>query len=608
MIRDELIQAIRAGLLEIGVGETSLKPITLEHPGDISHGDYSTNVALAYAKELAMAPRAIAEKLVPHIQKNLNKKVGTKKLFSKKIVPMVTAVEVAGPGFINFRLSPEFFHQSLEAIFKHGEKFGTNDTLSGKKIIIEYTDPNPFKIFHIGHLMSNAIGEALSRIIEAHGAHVVRMNYQGDVGMHVAKAVWGMLQDEAGFPKSDASLEDMIAYINTAYVVGSSEFDKESTAKEEITVINKMLFDRSNPKLMKIYEWGRKVSLLNFEVIYRKLGTKFNHYFFESEVAGDGALIVRDFVKRGVFEESDGAVVFKGEPYGLHTRVFISSQGLPTYEAKEIGLTRVKFDRFNPDLSIVVTAAEQNDYFKVVMKALSLMFPYMADKMKHVSHGMLRFASGKMSSRKGNVITGESLLADVAELVREKMSEVKYGGVDAKSEQNIDDQIVTDIAVGAIKYSILKQAAGSDIIYDFDKSISFEGDSGPYLQYSCVRARAVIAKAAAAKVKAKLADVVVADAKTDGDVAPVTLLEKMLYRYPEVIVRAGESYEPHHVVTYLIELAAAFNHYYATTTILDTTDKATKTASAHRVAITSAFVTIMENGLNVLGIRVPEKM
>lgn len=604
MIRDELAGVVRAALIHMGVENPA---VNLDHPADIAHGDYSTNAALAYSKQQKVAPRVFAEKLVSEIEKVLgDAKLLKSAKVSKDLKAKIAGIEIAGPGFVNFRLTRDFFagqvaeivgSKSFALLSKSSHSFGTNTRLEGKKITIEYTDPNPFKIFHIGHLMSNAIGESISRVIEANGAHVTRLNYQGDVGLHVAKAVWGMLQNEADFPKEDASLEEMIKYINASYVSGSTAFDDEgnTVAREEIALINKMIFDRSNPKLMRIYNWGRKVSLLNFEVIYKKLGTRFDKYFFESEVAGDGAIIVKDFLKRGVFVESNGAIVFPGEKYGLNTRVFITSQGLPTYEAKEVGLTRIKFDKYNPDLSIVVTASEQDNYFKVVEKALFLMFPYLEGRMRHVSHGMLRLPSGKMSSRTGAVITGESLLADVADLVAEKMRDRE--GI---SPEDLE-QIITDVSVGAIKYSILKQATGGDIIYDFDKSISFEGDSGPYLQYACVRAKSLLAKADAANIKRKFDPSKVK--------APATLLEKMLYRFPEVVMRAGDSYEPHHIATYLIELSAAFNNYYANTQIIGAAgDAKADTDAPYRIALTEAFSIIMEKGLGLLGIRVPSKM
>jgi len=222
--------------------------------------------------------------------------------------------------------------------------------------------------------------------------------------------------------------------------------------------------------------------------LYKILGTKFDYYFLESQMADIGREIVN--ANMGIFEESDGAIVFKAEKYDprLHTRVFITRNNLPTYEAKELGLTMEKFKTVpSMDLSIVETAVEQAEYMKVVTKAISLIHPEYANKMKHITHGMMRFASGKMGSRKGNVITGESLIQDMTALVQEKLKDRDWNDDEKK-------KVAEMVGVAALKYSILKQGIGGDIIYDFEKSISFEGDSGPYLQYSYARANSVLEK------------------------------------------------------------------------------------------------------------------
>ncbi len=388
-------------------------------------------------------------------------------------------------------------------------------------------------------------------------------------------------------PPRSASVKEISDFIGTAYVKGSAAEENDPQAKAEIAAINKKVFDKSDAAINDLYDWGRSVTLLNFEEIYKLVGTHFDRYFFESEVAQKGLQIVRSNTP-AIFEESEGAVVFPGEKHGLHTRVFITSQGLPTYDAKEIGLTHTKFAEINPDLSIVVTANEQNDYFKVVLKALSLVNDEMAAKTQHISHGMLRFASGKMSSRTGNVITGESLLEDVRKMVRTTIADREL----TPEEKN---KVADDVGVAAIKLSILKQATGSDIIYDPEQSISFEGDSGPYLQYSAVRARAILQKAEDAHIK--INDLVVSKE------AP-TYLEKIMHRFPSVIDFALEEMEPHLIATYLLELAGAFNAFYAQSQIV----KADDPQSAYRVLVTKAFYEIMSSGLYILGIRIPLKM
>lgn len=386
---------------------------------------------------------------------------------------------------------------------------------------------------------------------------------------------------------------EQVAFIGKAYVHGSEQYETDKTAEAEIQIINQAVFDRKTPEVNVLYDWGRKVTLDHFELIYKKLGTKFDHYFFESEVAQDGLEMVRGGLGKAVFAESEGAVVFKGEEHGLHTRVFITSRGLPTYDAKELGLAKQKFSLIKPDLSIVVTANEQNEYYKVFMRALFLLHPEIAGRTKHVSHGMMRFASGKMSSRKGNVVAGEALLAEAEAMVAEKIKERGFSSEEAA-------EVMEKVAVGAIKYSVLKSAAGSDIVYDPEKAVSFDGDSGPYLQYSYARALSVLRKPEAAAL-------INIDTHNFESVEAfeVSQIEKLLYRFPEVVDRAAGSFEPHFVTDYLTQLAGAFNAFYANNQIINPADA---TTSAHRLRLVSAFTTVMKNGLNLLAIPAVERM
>ncbi len=570
-----IIQDIKI-LIQKALKDLSLEAgeFSLEHPADMSRGDFATSVALSLAKKAKANPRELADKIAAKIN-------GTKPAYIEKI-------EVAGAGFINITLSKSYFVQEMEAIVKRGKLYGSSNEWRGTKALVEYTDPNVLKVFHIGHLMSNAIGESIARLISSQGAKVRRMCYQGDVGMHIAKTLWGIRKREGEFPSRRVPIAERVAFLGACYVLGSNAYEDSTEAKAEIEVINKKVYEASDRKLTKYYKLGRKWSLQYFEQIYKKLGTKFDYYVLESQVAHDGVAVVEEYLEKGVFEKSDGAIVFKGEKYDpkLHTRVFINSQGLPTYEAKEIGLNFRKWKRVRPDRSVVITANEQTDYFRVVLKALEMILPEAHKVTEHVSHGMMRFAEGKMSSRKGNIITGESMVRDVEKMVFEKLA-------DRDMEEKDKAEVAEMVAVSAIKYSILKQTTSSDIIYDFEKSISFEGDSGPYLLYTAVRAAAVLGKADREKVKAKFA----ADAEPD-------TLSRTLARFPEVVSRAAGEKAPHYVATYLIELSSLFNAWYANTTIVKKDDP----LSPHKVAVTKAVRTVLVNGLDLLGIRVPERM
>ncbi|KKR69759.1 MAG: Arginine-tRNA ligase, partial [Parcubacteria group bacterium GW2011_GWF1_40_6] len=489
--------------------------IALEHPEDLKNGDYSTNVALAISKLLNKNPKVLAEEIVFEINRlNVDKNI--------------EKVEIAGVGFINFYLSRKFFTNSIEEILNKAENFGKNDLLKGKKMMVEYTQPNPFKPLHIGHLMNNAIGESISRLVEFSGAETTRANYQGDVGLHIAKAIYGLFNNEK-LQSKVGSHNFQATNIGMAYVFGAGEYENNEEAKKEIDEINKKVYAKSDPKINEIYAWGFKVTMEAFEDLYKTLGTKFDLYFLESQMMSIGVDIVRANMGN-VFEESDGAVVFKAEKYDpkLHTRVFITSQGLPTYEAKELGLTEEKFKTMpQMDLSIVITANEQMDYMRVVAKALSLLHPDYENRMLHISHGMMRLASGKMGSRKGNVVTGEALLNDVRDAILERMTNRDFGNEER-------EKVASDVGVSAIKYSILKQSTGGDIIFDFEKSISFEGDSGPYLQYSYARANSVLEKAQKENIL------------PDFEVAPEETfeVEKLLYQFPEIVLKSAREYEP----------------------------------------------------------------
>ena len=535
---------------------------------------------------MKMNPRELAERLVAELEKGKPAEV--------------EKIDIAGPGFINFHLKREFFARQVKNILKEKERFGSNDYFKKaklKKVMIEYTDPNPFKEFHIGHLMSNAIGESIARITEFSGAQVKRACYQGDVGLHVAKAVWGFLKDN----KDDVDVSNVIHFsaagLGVCYAVGAMAYEKDEKSKKEIVEINKKIYSREDPEINCIYDHGREVSLDYFDLMYKKLGTKFDFFFYESESGSIGKKLVEENIENGIFEKSDGAIVFKGdEEKGLHTRVFINSEGLPTYEAKELGLVELKRKKYSYDLSLVVTGNEIKDYFKVLLDVVSKVYVSKNSKgtnIRHIPHGMLRLPTGKMSSRTGDVVTTISLIAKVQDKIEEKLSGQGNKSQDSGGDR-LTDKTKEEIAIGAIKYSILRQSRGDEIIFDLDKSISFEGDSGPYLQYSAVRAKSILRKANEAKAKE--------NSKKYPDLT--YLLEKILYRFPEIVERAASEYEPHYITTYLTELAGLFNNFYANNHIIAAEDE----YSSYKIALTHAFEIVMENGLNLLGIKVPEKM
>ncbi len=546
----QIEKAVQEALKKAGAQDISF---SLERPTEAAHGDYATNAAMAAAKALKKNPKALAEELAKEIQKALGESA--------------SRVEVAGPGFINITLSDMTVRAAVEEAAAKGDEWGKGDAKKGKRVIVEYSNPNSFKEMHAGHLMSAIIGEAISRFVEAEGARVARDTFGGDVGPHVAKALWALQKKKITEPTTAKE-------IGEAYIEGSRAYEDDPSAKTEIDTLNTEIYAGKNKQLMELWRKGREVSMEEFRRLWKILGSKFDYEFHDSDTTEVGMRVVRDGLKKGVFEESDGAIIYRGEKKGLHTLVFITSRGTPTYETKDVGLAFLKEERFPSDESIIVTSVEQIGHFKVFLAALSEIAPKLADKTRHVAHGLLRLTTGKMSSREGNIITA-------AELIKEVIRKA--------AEKNEDPLIAEQVALGAIKYMILRQSPGQDIIFDPEKSLSLEGDSGPYLQYALVRAKKILAYASEG-------------AKGSDAPAEPYAIERLILHFPKVVARAAGELTPNILTTYLTELAGAWNSFYAAEQILGSPEEAYKQRMAR------AFSNTMTNGLTLLGIPVPEKM
>lgn len=591
----------------------AMPDFSVEHPRDETHGDYATNVAMLMAKKLGKNPREVAEKLVTSLQNDIE--------IDRSID--ITKIEMAGAGFINFHLKQEFLLSEMQKA--KNEKYGKNERLSGKKVMVEYTDPNPFKEMHIGHLMSNTIGESLTRLFEMQGAEVRRACYQGDVGLHVAKAVWGIksiynlqftvyknIKDWIG-EWGNKSLNERQQMMGQAYAYGAAQYEENETAKEEMHKLNKDIYDGlaqgtnsaslpaqagtrlagqpagSLPEgLMGLYRVGREWSLEYFETIYSRLGTKFDQYFFESEAGPVGLEVIDEGIKKGVLEEGEGgAVVYHGEKDGLHTRVFRNKLGLATYEGKELGLSKTKYERYKYDLSYIVTANEITEYFKVLLKVMSQLYPELASKTTHIPHGMMKLTTGKMSSRTGKVVTGEGLLNDLRDVVVEKIGERDIANKEA---------VADTVAVGALKYTVLRQAIGGDIVYDPDKMTNLEGATGPFVQYTFARCSSILRKFQITNSQILKLD---NDKLEEQEIG----LLRWIYRYPEVISDAGRALSPHMIATYITELSSRFNSFYQACRVEEDGE-----VNVLRYELTEAVANVLKSGLNVLGIAAPEEM
>lgn len=587
-ITEHIKELINKALEEIGSKQGN---IILEQPREKANGDYSTNIAMLISKELQKNPTDIANDIVNNIPKS----------------EYIEKVVVAGPGFINFFVSDTYLSKEIGEISK--DNYFELEEKKGMNIVIEYTDPNPFKILHIGHLYTNIVGESFARLQEAIGASVKRVNYQGDVGLHVAKTLWALLkkmnEERMSFDSlRKLSLVDRIKYLGDSYMLGFKYYDdlKDEKAIEEINNINYYiftLFDGSLEKkdfstyesldLVRIYEETREWCLEYFETIYQRIGTRFDHYFFESEVSALGLKVVMDNVG-SVFKENDGAIIYEGDiKKGLHTRVFVNNRGIPTYEAKDLGLAISKDNVMKYDESVIITGNEQAGYFKVLIDALAKIKPDLGSKTKHIPHGMVKLPGAKkMSSRKGEIIEAEWLLNETQSKVKEIISGRDVKDVDLTSEK---------VALAAIKYAFLKVGVGRDVIFDFDKSISFDGDTGPYLLYVYARCSSIIRELGAGGMKGS--------AGSQYSTNPIVRdLLKHISSYKAYVLNSGASYSPSILCQYLFDLGQKFNTFYQDIRIKETEGS----DRDYLINIVLSTMKIMENGLGLLGIDVVNEM
>ena len=415
-----------------------------------------------------------------------------------KIKPCSTvkSIEAMGP-YINFKLQPKKLAQGV--LGEVDSKYGKTKLGKSKRIMVEFAHPNTHKAFHIGHLRNIITGEALVRILENAGHKVIRANYQGDIGMHIAKSLWGITKLKSEFEKisKDKNLDKKIKFLAKAYVKGSSSFEKSKIAQAEIKELNQRIYD-NDESIRKIYSETRKWSLKYFDKIYQRVNTKFDKFYFESEIFKPGKKIVLDGVKKGIFKISEGAIIFEGDKHGLHNRVFLNSEGYPTYEAKDMALAKLQFSEYKLDKILHVVAKEQTEYFKVIFKAMEYVLPKSKGKQEHLTYGWVSLKKGKMSSRLGNVVLGEWLLDEVKDEIKKIVA--KSDAI--KNKNKASEQI----SLAAVKYSFLKTGINRDIAFDIKESINLSGNSGPYLQYTYARIQSILRKSKVQSPKSKVID------------------------------------------------------------------------------------------------------
>ncbi len=541
---------------------------------DEQFGDFSTNIAMQIAKSVGQNPRSIAEQICSAVSDD-----------------RISSAVTAGPGFINITLTDEAM-VSLAC-------YDRSPVPSNRSVVVEYSCPNAFKELHTGHLYQTIAGDIIARLLEQSGDTVHRTSFGGDVGLHVARCMWGVLEKLGGenpeglLDVSDSPLE-RASWLSECYVRGASVDTDDNPAHQEIVALNKRIYDLhgqsdKTSNFAKIYWQCRQWSYDYFDAFYDMIKVDAMRYYPESQTTARGMEMVQQQLSAGNLQRSDGAVVFVGDQSEhLHTRVFVTSLGLPTYETKDVGVILTEYDDYKFDKRILITGNDQKEYMRVVFAAMKKFVPEFDGKMIHLTNGTVRFGDGqKMSSRLGNV----SRAVDVLSAVREKVLAIM--------QQSTDAGLVDQITLGAIKYEFAKYRLGGDIAFDIDESVSLHGNSGPYLQYAHARARSILRKVQSPDIEVNLSD---PRFLSLGLEASERSLLRKITEYSEVADKSVQELMPHHICNYLYELAQAFNRFYEQNRVLE------HERQDLRLALVSKYTETLKQGLETLGIHAPEQM
>ncbi len=584
---DQIKQQIIQALQSVGIDQAELATPPSSEMGDFAFPCFA--LAKIEGKNPADVATALAEKLNESFVKE-----------DMRQSSLIREVKAFGP-YVNFFLDEKELARFV--LSGMGENYGEHDIGSGKQVLIEFGCPNPMKVFHLGHLKNLITGEAVVRTFENAGYDVVRTNYQGDVGMHIAKVLFGLQSTDDGQQSfatvfetmqgmKGLSLSEKVAFLGTAYAHGASAYEEGGDSEMKIRALNEMVYEKDS-SIQDVYMLGRQWSLDYFDTIYKKLGSYFDKMYFESETFERGVELVQEGKEKGIFRESDGAVIFPGSEYDLHDRVFINSKGYPTYEGKELALAEKHFSDFHPHMVIHVVGKEQTGYFQVVIKALEQLMPETTGREHHLVGGYLQLKGNqKMSSRTGNVISGDALIGEVEEGIQAIL-------VNREEAHMLSADEIATITSASLKYAMLKANVSEDVAFDMDESVSTSGDSGPYLLYIVARINSILDKIQDTRSK---------QFPISNFQFPISPEEKQLLlilaEYPAVTKKAVESYDPSHVAKYTFELAQAFNAFYANCPVLD----AEADVQAFRVGLIHAVRDVMTRGLLLLGIETVERM
>lgn len=558
-----ILEKIKHALAE----KTGAQDITLETSDNPSFGDYAFP-CFSLAKIKRQSPNLLAAALAKDLK-----------------IDGIADVKALGP-YVNFYVDKSMLlAQTIPAATKEG--YGTFPK-TGKKIVVEYLSPNTNKPLHLGHLRNIALGYAVSRLCEVVGNKVVEVNLMNDRGVHICKSM--VAYKRFGNNKEPDIKSDH--FVGNYYVL----FNQKSEAHPELEQeAQQMLlaWEKGEKEVIGLWRKMNTWAEHGFLETLTRLNVSFKKHYYESKFYFKGKKVVLDGTKKGFFQRDEtGAVFVKLESYGLPDKVLLRGDGTSVYITQDLYLAMLKYKEWKYDESLYVVASEQNMHFQQLFKILDILQFPKANHLHHLSYGMVLLPEGKMKSREGKVVDADELMDDMVNLAKHEImtrwKDLTHDELEHRAQM---------IGIGALKFHMLKMDPLKDMVFDPKESISFEGETGPYVQYAHARAASILRKAEMKRFpKPKLENLT----------APEELaLGKLLAAYPEKVAIAAAEYKPSIIAHYLVIVTQAFNAFYHVCPVLDVKDKELRFA---RLALVTAVKKVLKNGLALLGIEAPEVM
>lgn len=553
--------------------------LLIEKPPEAKLGDFALP-CFRFAKLLKKKPFDIAKLLREQLQSANS--------------PWLKKIEIAG-AFLNLFLDQTYLAKFIMPIVLNESYFRSErpKAITDTRVMVEFSQPNTHKEFHIGHCRNVCLGESISLISAYNGFQVIPVNYIGDEGTHVAKCLWRVTHFTGEAPKEKNSEWYGKRYAEAHELLSNGDEQQTKQGQQEVSEILAAIESKQG-HYYELWKQSRQDCMQDFQKIYDWLGVKFDHFFYESDVSERSQEIVDEYIKKGLFTESEGAYGVSLEDYDLGYFMARKSDGTSLYITKDLALAKTKFEDFTIDRSVYVVGSEQNFHFRQLFKALELMGFEQAKDCYHLSYAHVTLPHGKISSRKGNAVTFSSLVDLTLEKIHEHLE--KY--TDQWTSEQIKET-AHKLAVAAIKYGMLSADPQKEIVFDVEAWTSFDGNSGPYLMYSFARTCSILRECDQRGYKISLENLNLLESQYEFE------LLRYVYDFNGVIMAAGDHYKPSLIANFLFYMCKGFNRFYANLSVLKAESSDLVEA---RMALISVFSATLKQGLRLLGMEPVERM